>query len=216
LNVRNGPKADAQPNVRNGWKADIAAVLKVSEKAGVWGGKFLAAVAACMLLGCVSTSGRGLAQPSSRETTVVRFRNPYIVCAGVCPDYKITVQQSGEIQTVVHPSGSRFNRGEIWSFRVNQRQLRAFRNILNGIRPRGMRRLDETCSPGRLPDGSPDPLDDPRPDDVEVRWIGPLGSDKLSSCAYTHPSVRMTINRAVTALGISVPLGVPARFIFRR
>jgi len=56
----------------------------------------------------------------------------------------------------------------------------------------------------RPPEGTPDPLDKPRPDDLEVRWSGPLSRARLSSCGYTHPSVRQTVESAVKALGANL------------
>jgi hypothetical protein len=92
-------------------------------------------------------------------------------------------------------------------YRVPMRQLDDFRHRLARTRPRGVRQMDKTCKQATRSDGSPDELNDPRPDDVAVRWIGTRSEARLTSCASTHMRTRRAIERAVSALGAELLFG---------
>jgi hypothetical protein len=105
--------------------------------------------------------------------------------------------------------------GEIYRYRVSTRELAEFRRILRAERPSGFQRLDQVCRRATLPDGAVDELHDPRPDDVEVRWIGGPSKVALTSCAYTHQRTLRTIQRAVRALGAELLFGSRAGSVYR-
>jgi len=130
------------------------------------------------------------------ESIDVRLRHGYPICAGFCPNFTMTVSPSGEVI-----SRSLFD-GTIDRYRVGRRRLAAFRRILETVRPAGDRQLDVSCR--RLPKGDPDPLADPRPNDLEVRWSGPTTHARLASCGYSDLSIRAVVERAVTALGANL------------
>ena len=132
---------------------------------------------------------------------MVQFRHPTVICAGVCPDFVMWVSPRGRIVTRnIHWTGT-------YRFRATPFQLEAFHEILGSLRPAGERRLDTACA--RAPDDPPADFFDPRPDDIEIRWIGPRTAAHLTSCPFGHSELRATIARALRALG-TTPLGSPA------
>jgi hypothetical protein len=138
---------------------------------------------------------------SADERVMVRFRHPTAICAGVCPDFVMWVSPRGRIVTRnIHWTGT-------YRFRATPAQLEAFHEILGSIRPTGERRLDTTCA--RAPDDPPADFFDPRPDDIEIRWIGPHTAAHLTFCPFGRPELRETIVRALRALG-SDQVGEPA------
>jgi hypothetical protein len=141
------------------------------------------------------------ARPRPDETIVVRFRHSYPMCVGLCPDFEARV--SPRRWVVSH----NLHRREIHRFRVTPLHLASFRAILDTLRPAGESWLDAKCARGRMADGTPDPLDDPRPDDVEVRWIGAHASARLTACGYTHLAMRRTIENAMRVLGVDPYFG---------
>jgi hypothetical protein len=151
---------------------------------------------------CTTAAGAG---PSDVETIQLRFRHSYPFCGGLCPDFETRVGPDGSVVTYA------LRGGEAYRFRASSLQLAAFRRILGAIRPSGERSLDARCERGRLADGTPDPLDDPRPDDVEIFWSGGDAQTRLTACAFTHPEMRRTMESALRALGADPFSGSPAR-----
>ena len=143
------------------------------------------------------------AEAVTDETVVIRFRISYPICVGLCPDFETRISPSGS--AVSH----NLHRRDVHRIRVTPRQLGSFRAILDTLRPIGERRLDAQCQPATIADGSPDPLDHPRPDDLEVRWIGPRTSARLTACGRTHPAMRQTIENAMRVLGVDPYTGAP-------
>lgn len=137
------------------------------------------------------------ARPKQQETINIRVRHGNALCEGSCPSFTIAIDPSGRIIS-----------RSLWSGRIARHkagpdQLEAFRRILDTLRPTGSRQLDVSCERSRMADGTP--LDDPRPDDLEIRWSGPSSAPaRLASCAYTHPSMRQTVEKALEALGIDL------------
>jgi hypothetical protein len=132
----------------------------------------------------------------SDETVLIRFRASYGICLGLCPDFETRVGPGGWV--VSH----NLHRRDVHRFRVSPSHLGSFRAILESLRPRGEIRLDAECEHVRLADGTLDPLHDPRPDDLEVRWIGAHVSARLTACDYTHLATRRTIENAMRVLGV--------------
>jgi len=137
------------------------------------------------------------------ETVVIRFRTSYAVCFGLCPDFETRISPRGEV--VSH----NLHRRDVHRFHFASARLGSFRAILDTLRPIGEHRLDAECTPGPMADGTPDPLDHPRPDDLEVRWIGLNASARLTACGYTHLAVRRTIQNALRVLGVDPFSGGP-------
>ena len=138
-----------------------------------------------------TAAATGSGQP---EVITLRVRPSYAVCAGYCPYFTMTVSPSGKV----------FSRSQwigVHSFTANPDQLKSFHRILDPIRPPGNRQLDTSCARARTADGKPDSLDDPRPDDVEIRWDGPTSHARLASCARGPLSIYGTVKSAVEALG---------------
>jgi hypothetical protein len=152
----------------------------------------------CVSLGFTLLSNAVPAKSAVPETISVRLRASYQVCTGFCPNFTMTVGPSGQVTS--RPLWG----GKAHHYTVSGAQLEAFRHTLDALRPTGERELDRSCEPSRTPEGTPDPLDKPRPDDLEVRWSGPSSRARLSSCGYTHPSVRQTVESAVKALGANL------------
>lgn len=146
------------------------------------------------------------------ETIVIRLRHPHAFCAGFCPDFEMKVGSDGWVVSHSNPDHSD---AEVHRYQVTMRQLGNFRRILRSVRPRGDRRLDRTCRPSILPDGTTDSFHDPRPDDVEVRWIGTRSEARLTSCAYTNLPSRRAIERAVRALGAELLFGSREGSVYR-
>lgn len=138
------------------------------------------------------------------DVIVARMRHPYAFCAGSCPHFEMKVAPDGSV--VSHdPDGD--PDGTTYRYRVSTRQLERFRHRLARLRPRGLRQMDKRCEQATLSDGSADPLSDPRPDDVEVRWIGPRSEARVTSCVDTHRRTRRSIERAVRGLGAELLTG---------
>jgi hypothetical protein len=89
--------------------------------------------------------------------------------------------------------------------RAKPENLRQFRAILDELRPSADRSADDVCAQAKRLDGSTDLLDDPKPDDIEVRWLEIGKSVKLTSC-WSNNQIRATVSNAWFAL-----LGISAR-----
>jgi hypothetical protein len=136
------------------------------------------------------------AQGAARETIIVRFRPPNGLCVGVCPNFEMRVSPQGRVVTRDTWSG------RIERFDIDLQRLAAFRDVLIQLRPLGERREDETCEQA-LHDGKADALDDPRPDDIEVRWIDRAEPGRLTACAR-NMAVRRVVQDALRALGVTI------------
>jgi hypothetical protein len=139
----------------------------------------------------------------SPETILIRFRQAYAICNGNCPDFETRIGPTGWV--VSH----QLHRREVRRFRVARPRLANFLAILDTLRPAGELRLDDKCQLVTVPDGAPDPLADPRPDDMDVRWIGPAGSARLTSCAFSHREIRRKVENALNVLGVDPYSGGP-------
>jgi hypothetical protein len=147
-----------------------------------------------MLFGLALPAAANATQAHRHESITLRVRPSYAICAGYCPDFTMTVSPSGQVFSRSRWTG-------VHSFTVGPDQLQSFHRILDPIRPQGDKPLDTSCDRARRADGKPDMLDDPRPDDVEIRWDGPTSHPRLASCARSPLSIYGTVKRAVEALG---------------
>jgi hypothetical protein len=161
-------------------------------------------MALALLLASLCTAA-AQARPSPGEMILIRLRHSSGICAGLCPDFELQVFPEGEVTS--HSLHDR----ESHRFRVSQRELEAFRRMLAPLRPAGESHLDASCPRSRTADGSPDPLDDPWPNDIEIFWSGGYVEAALTSCAFTHPELRRTIEGALRALGADPYSGNRAR-----
>jgi hypothetical protein len=149
----------------------------------------LAFALACGVAGAADARRPGV------ETILVRFRFPYAICAGVCPNFEMKVSPRGEVGT------RDLFRRETYRFRATPAHLEAFRRALSALRPAGENRLDSKWE-AKQPDGTSDPLAlDPRPDDFEVRWTGGRSEARLTGCAFGHWPTRAAVQAALRALG---------------
>lgn len=146
------------------------------------------------------------ARPAAAETILIRFRFPFIVCLGVCPNFEIRVSPGGEVIT------RKLFPHRTYRFRAKPAKLSAFRRALSAVRPTGEKRLDAECET-KQPDGTPDPLaDNPRPDDFEVRWTGGRSDARLTGCASTHWPTHAAVQNALRVLGVDPIFGWDKRF----
>lgn len=142
--------------------------------------------------------------PSGQPDIVIRFRHDYLGgCLGACADYEMSVFSTGHVFT----RNTLLKQG--YRFRRTQREVREFMRILLALRPLRDTRYDEECPRALDASGLPDPLHDPKPDDVDVRWIDGSRSVRVTSC-NSHRGVRRVIELAITALGASHIWGSPA------
>ena len=141
--------------------------------------------------------------PSAPADIVIRFRHSYDGCLGACADYEMSVSSTGRV----------FTRNtllkEDYRFRRSQREVGEFRRILLALRPLRDTRYDEVCPRHLLANGVPDPLHDPRPDDVHVRWNDEPHPARVTACNENR-RVRRVVELAITALGASHIWGGPA------
>jgi hypothetical protein len=127
-----------------------------------------------------------------------------MICAGVCPNYQLKIFDNGEVVRG-NPERAPTDRDHIYSnaevrFHVSPAKLRQFRSQLDTLRPRGNHPLDLACEQAKLPDGSPDPVSTPSPDDIEVRWVDAGHADRLTSCVYSP--LRDELQSALRTLGV--------------
>ena len=141
------------------------------------------------------------ALPPRAETVLIRFRHSYPVCAGLCPDFETQISPMGYVVS------RNLHQPETHHFRVDRLKLASFWAILDTIRPSGERRFDAECPRSRQADGTLDTLDDPRPDDFEVRWISGGTDARLTACAFTQLQVRRTVENALHVLGVDPYFG---------
>jgi hypothetical protein len=135
------------------------------------------------------------AREPAGEMILVRFRHSSGFCAGLCPDFELQVGLDREV------TSHSLHRHDSHRFRASPSQLRSFRRILAPLRPTGERQLDTSCARDRTADCGPDPLDDPRPNDIEIFWSGGRTEARLTACGYTHLDLRRTVESALRALG---------------
>ncbi|HEX5184578.1 MAG TPA: hypothetical protein VFW19_15690 [Allosphingosinicella sp.] len=159
-------------------------------------------LALALVSGFAGTAG---ARPAA-EAILVRFRFPYAVCAGVCPNFEMKISPRGDVVT------RSFFGHAVYRFRATPARLEAFRQALDPLRPAGKKRLDDKCG-ARQEDGTPDPLAvDPRPDDFELDWTGGRSEARLTGCAFGHWPIRKAVYDALRALGANPFFGWDQRF----
>jgi hypothetical protein len=142
------------------------------------------------LAACATAGDSAPDQPS----VFIRFRSPYAICSGVCPHFETEVRPDGVVST------RQLFDGEATRFQAEPAKLERFRKMLDELRPAGTRAIDLRCEQARLPDGSPDRLSDPKPDDTEVRWSGAGEAGRLTACGDNQP-IREAVGDALRSLG---------------
>lgn len=130
------------------------------------------------------------------ETVLIRFRFPEVVCVGVCPNFEMKVGPHGDVVT-----RELWDEPRTYHWRAAPAKLDAFRRALFALRPAGEIRLDSRCEI-MLPDGKADPMaNNPRPDDLEVRWTGGPSEARLTACYANRGPTRKAVQDALRALG---------------
>jgi hypothetical protein len=170
-------------------------------------------VFASVLLSLIALPTDARQQVASGTTIIVRFRHPYVVCAGVCPQFQLKILPSGDVvRGSPHPPDVHdILSNVVTRFRVPAAKLRQLQRDLNALRPVGNWALDATCNQAKQRDGSPDPLSIAKPDDIEVRWIDSRRDDRLTGCAYGG-WLRPKLENALRSLGIDPYSGEPMAF----
>ena len=152
----------------------------------------------------VTTCSASAATAQAFDAIVVRFRPPYGVCAGVCPNFETEILAEGYVRT------RSFSSEQVYYFDAKPRDLQRFAELMEELRPSEDRKIDEACERATLEGGSPDPLSWPRGDDIEVRWYTPTGFIRLTACAGDE-QLRTTLQDALRALGADPYSGAQAR-----
>ncbi len=120
------------------------------------------------------------------------------ICTGAFIYDNDTIDVSG---LVTHRIGTKYlNR-----FRLKPAAFAEFRRLLNTVRPRGYRRINEVCAPDRGPDA--------KPDDIDVHWYDEPPA-RLTACFEPGP-VTETVNAAKEVLSTANPLNNTAAAIAR-
>jgi hypothetical protein len=129
-------------------------------------------------------------------TITIRFRHPYGICTGVCPNFEMRVAHDGNVTTrSLWPDDS-----ETTHFRAKDANYVRFLYLVERLKYLDQQQLDTTCKHARLQDGSPDPLDDPRPDDIEMKWADSRGTVRVTGCA-SNTLLRVALQGALNVLG---------------
>jgi hypothetical protein len=112
-------------------------------------------------------------------TITIRFRDPYGICSGVCPNFEMRVDDDGNVTT-----RSRWlDDGETSRFKAKDANYVRFLHLMEGLKFLDHPQLDATCERRKLPDGSLDPLDHPEPDDIEMEWTDSERTVRVTGCA---------------------------------
>jgi len=167
---------------------------------------------ACAFVGVLAFAAAAREPAPSTGKVLIRFRHPTMICAGICPNYQIEIFANGDVvRGNPPPEASHLYHNREIRFHVTRSHLRNFRAQLDVLRPSGDLAVDTACERGRLADGSLDPLDASRPDDILVRWIDPGRNDQLTACASYGGALRGKIENALRTLGVNPNSGAPAR-----
>lgn len=117
-----------------------------------------------------------------RDTVTVSVRNN--LCAGLCPNYDVSVQSDGQVTS--HRLGIRL---EALRFRVSAAEAARFRSILHGFRSAAMPRSQSLClraiDPLRTWQSMGRPTMVLRYGAVEIGWRDPAASEPLVMCDVT-------------------------------
>jgi hypothetical protein len=152
----------------------------------------------------ISASWPAAARTDGGQTVSVRFKPSYAICAGVCPWFEAQVDPRGGVtirQFAISEEREEVIVSEITSFLASPAQAAAFRTMLEPLRPTADREADAHCAQALQQDGTPDPLDQPRKDDVLIVWRSGARSTRLTAC-LDNQAVHGAVQRAVAALGL--------------
>jgi hypothetical protein len=85
-------------------------------------------------------------------------------------------------------------------FKAKDANYVRFQNLMERLKLLDHPQLDVTCERGTLQDGSPDPLSDPKPDDIEMIWTDSQGTIRVTGCP-SNTLLRVALQGAVNVLG---------------
>lgn len=152
----------------------------------------LSLVALLLLSGCVSM------RPQGRESITVSRQPWYGICAGVCPDYDVTVSNVGQV-AVGRPSGVLHGQADgfpafhvVDQFRVSRAEAAAFRRMLLPFRPSSEQREFPLCWHDVRPEERPLVL---KVIEIEITWSGGDHPARLVTCDGT--SLNEAIRKAL-------------------
>lgn len=132
---------------------------------------YLAALTGPLLLsGCVST------QTAAEETVTVSKRPWFGICAGLCPNYDVTVWADGRVMAVRH---SWHGADEIERFRVSRIDAARFRSILLPYRPSAVQQREPVCHHAVPPEQAQLVL---KVREVEILWSSPSHRRRVIAC----------------------------------
>lgn len=147
-----------------------------------------------LLSACESTR----AAPSG--DTVTLSRRPWFgICAGVCPNYDVTVGPGGRAWSVLRS----FHRpDQVVHLRPTWEQRARFLSLLAPFRPDGRRPERPECDHRLPPEEAPLLV---RVTEIEIRWSGASGAAHLIACdTRENAALRAAIDEALLTLDLDI------------
>ena len=152
-------------------------------------------VAAVILSGLPLLSGcASVGTAVSMESISVSRRPWFGVCAGVCPNYDVTVWADGRVLSVRRYSHVP---DVVQRFRVPTRDAAQFRSILLPYRPTNAQDVEPTCEHRVSPDEAELVL---KVREIEMVWSGPSGPSRLVAC--DNPALLEALRRALWSVNL--------------
>jgi hypothetical protein len=115
-------------------------------------------------------------QPAAEETITIAKRPWFGICAGLCPNYDVTVWADGRVLAVRH---SWHGLDEIERFRVSRLEAARFRSILLPYRPIAIQQREPVCHHDVPQEQSRLVL---KVREVELLWSSPPHRSRLIAC----------------------------------
>jgi hypothetical protein len=118
----------------------------------------------------------------------------YVICAGVCPYYDVTVWADGRVLTKLGNHEERF--------RVSRAEAAAFRSKLRPFRPAGEQPDPLVCSHDGRPEDAPLVM---KVREIEIRWSGTDHPARLAACDNSlYADLREAIRQALWSVHLYV------------
>jgi len=122
-------------------------------------------------MGFLGVAGSTSTPTGARESITVSRRPWFAICAGVCPNYDVTVSADGR---VVAKRGSGEER-----YRVSRAEAARFRKKLQPFRPVGEQRDPLVCAHEGRPEDAPLMM---KVREIEIWWSGVPHPARLAAC----------------------------------
>lgn len=155
----------------------------------------------CSLVGAlIGLSTPTAAKPRMASETITISRRPWFaICAGLCPNYDVTVSKNGEVAARIRSAGER---DAVTRYRVSRSDVARFRGILQPLKPRAFHLTRPSCDHAVTAEERPLLL---RVSEIEIRWGNAGSRQRLMACDNERDQqIRQTIERALEAVHLSV------------